>query len=133
MTYDPPKHDTALIRLHKEGHTMNDIWRILNIMEIRASKEDVSWAMRRLGLKSNIKVVHARPDINDRPLPKNKENPIALARHALGQRIIEKPSGYWMDNRPVSVTEIMKEYNRLRIAIGQQQITCNPQWTHVPA
>lgn len=133
MTYDPPKHDAALIRLHKEGHTINDIWRILNIMEIYVSKGDVSLAMGRLGLTRNVKVVSLRPDIDDRRIPKGKENPIALARYALGTRLIEKDSGYWLDNRPVSVTQIMQEYNRLRMAIGQQQITCNPLWTYVSA
>lgn len=56
------------------------------------------------------------------PAP-GKPNPIAVARGWLGARLVERPvSGYWLDGRPVSLTAIMREANRLIAGEGLEQI-----------
>lgn len=52
-----------------------------------------------------------------------RPNPIAVARGWLGARLAERPeSGYWLDGRPVSLTAIMRETNRLIALEGLEPI-----------
>jgi len=39
--------------------------------------------------------------------------------------VTERPSGYFLDGRPVNLTEIMREVNRMRATIGVEQIVSN--------
>lgn len=59
-------------------------------------------------------------------------NPIDQARLWLSGRLFEKRGGYWLDNRPVSLTHIMVETNRLRFHANETQITGNPAWEYRP-
>lgn len=63
------------------------------------------------------------------PPPKERANPLFVASAWLGSRLVEKPgSGYWLDGRPVSLTTIMRETNRILSDSGAEQIGSNPAW-----
>jgi hypothetical protein len=59
---------------------------------------------------------------NDPPLPKSRPNPMAVASYWLGARLIEKPSGYWLDGVPVNLPKIMQETNRALVQAGVDQL-----------
>lgn len=66
-------------------------------------------------------------------LPVDKPNPLSVAKHYLNlcnrePRLIEKNTAYWLDGAPVTITDIMRETNRLRLHDNKAQIDFNPAW-----
>lgn len=59
---------------------------------------------------------------------KKQHNPLELAALMLGNRLREKPAGYFLDGLPASLTQIMRATNSVLIQRGLEQITVNPQW-----
>ncbi len=43
---------------------------------------------------------------------------------------MEKPSGYFLDGVPVSLTRMMRAVNRLLVAEGVEPISINPMWLY---
>lgn len=111
-------HDEELKRLHAKKFSE---FAISEIMEF--SPDTVRANLRRLGLgKYKVKPVReVAQEIPPSP-PKEKPNPLALARIWLGRRLVEKPSGYWLDGLPVGLAKIMVETNRLLKASGCEMI-----------
>ena len=60
--------------------------------------------------------------------PKDKPNPLVIAGLWLGHRLVEKPSGYWLDGLPVNLDTIMRETNRLLKKAGAEQIIGSDRW-----
>jgi hypothetical protein len=54
--------------------------------------------------------------------PKERPNPVAVALYTLGPRLVERPSGYFLDRVPVSLDTLMKEANRVRARKGLEQV-----------
>jgi hypothetical protein len=63
-----------------------------------------------------------RPSEKNPPAPKIKPNPLEAAKGWLGKRLIEKPSGYYLDGIPANLTTIMKAYNSMLVERGAEQI-----------
>ena len=66
----------------------------------------------------------------DRPTyrPKPKPNPVAVAHSCLKSRLVEKESGFWLDGRPASLDQVMREANRLLKARGVEQVVNSDRW-----
>jgi hypothetical protein len=84
----------------------------------------------RLGLPCNV---HPLKPLNavhemDRPAPKDKPNPLKVAKIWLGGRLVEKPVGYFLDDLPVNLDTILRETNRLIKAQGAEQIGHSNRW-----
>lgn len=130
--YNPELHDPIVIRLHKHGHIVNEIYRLLIDMGIPVIMQDVSSAMKRLGLKKHVRPTPMTKLGQEPPPPKDRPNPLFNAKAWLGDRLVEKTGGYWLDGRPVSTTQMIREYNRLRVVSGLIQVLDNPQWEWKP-
>lgn len=66
-------------------------------------------------------------------IPNEKPNPISVAKHYLNligrsPRLVERNTAYWLDGRPATITDIMRETNRLRLHDGKRQLDFNPAW-----
>lgn len=141
-----PEYDDLVTRYHAIGLTDHQIHSRMLDQDIPVSHSDVVAARRNLRLRANAKaslfghpllVKHNRLPSGPRPicqaerLPKERINPLALAKRWLGARLVEKPTGYWLDGLPVNLPAIMKETNRLFLADGMEQI--GPEGWRVPA
>jgi hypothetical protein len=83
---------------------------------------------KRLGLPTNHRPMPAyAPQEASRP-PKERQNPMKVAQIWLGKRLVEKPSGYFLDGVPVNLTSIMQATNRVLKAAGAEQISTHPLW-----
>jgi hypothetical protein len=75
--------------------------------------------------------LHLAAKEEQKPRPsRQKQNPIAVARVWLGNRLVEKPSGYWLDGVPVNLDTFMRETNLVLKANGAEQI--GPDQWRVP-
>ena len=68
------------------------------------------------------------PPARQEASPKPKVNPLALAHHWLKRRLVEKESGFWLDGRPVSLDQVMRETNRVLKANGVEQVGTKGAW-----
>ena len=83
----------------------------------------------RLGLPSNcLRPPVPYPVQESPPPPKARPNPIHTARQWLGPRVVERPSGYFLDGVPVNLTAMMREANRMMKEQGAEQLAGNPAW-----
>ena len=83
----------------------------------------VSLNRLRLGLPKNTRTRPIQhPTERDYAPPKDKPNPVAVAFHWLGMRLVEKPSGFWLDGRPASLDTVMRETNAVLKREGVDQI-----------
>lgn len=82
----------------------------------------------KLPMNSRPKPASYTPAHESVPLPKVKPNPLAVAKLWLGKRLVEKPSGYWLDDRPVNLTTLMRAANELMKEQGADQLAHNPGW-----
>ena len=121
MTLEPmwnnAVHDAVLKLLHSQQFSDYVIadWMSLSTGSVRHH-------LRRLGLQSNK--MQREPSRHEQaaPPPQERPNPLAVAHTWLGRRLVEKPSGYWMDGRPVSLDTIMKTTNRILKLNRREQI-----------
>lgn len=60
--------------------------------------------------------------------PKGKANPLHTASVWLGRRLVERPSGYFLDRVPVSLDQVMRETNRVLAANGIEQVLHCDRW-----
>ena len=90
--------------------------------EKRKIKGSRNW--RGTGNRNRIR----RRSMDDLVPPGERSNPVAAAKLWLGKRLVEKPSGYWLDGVPANLTTIMRAFNRLRLASGVEQLETNPLW-----
>ncbi len=115
-------HDDFLTELVRQGKSDDNIARIMGF-----SQSTILAYREKLGLPRNIK----RPVLTiDRggKTPEDKPSPLAVAAHWLGPRLVERPAGYFLDGRPVSLNQLMQETNRLLEENGLPQRLENPQW-----
>lgn len=70
------------------------------------------------------------PSEKDSMLPPDRPNPVTVAKRWLGSRLVEKPSGFWLDGMPVSTEEVVKAGNRVLKTNGIEQ--CGPEKWRVP-
>lgn len=57
-----------------------------------------------------------------------KKNPLTVARAYLGKRLVEKPSGYFLNGVPVNLTQIMRACNQRLVERGEDQVTHSEAW-----
>jgi hypothetical protein len=107
--YIPETHDTILTE-------MNTKWRRTDQEigeEMGFDKQTIHHHRIRLGLPTNIRprpVQH--PTEKDAiGAPPDKPNPVKVAERWLGKRLVEKPSGFWLDGRPASLDNVMRATN----------------------
>ena len=123
----PEAHDSILKELHSLALTDPMIRDRMADMGHHFSVPTISVHRGRLKLKGNSRngwEIHA--PVRDKP------NPLHLAQMVLGKRLVEKPSGYWMDGRPVSLTTIMQAANAVRQKMGLQPIPGPSHWAAPP-
>lgn len=127
--YIPELHDKVLTRLcvhwkRTDQQIANEMGFALNTIKLHGE---------RLGLPINerprgpVLRVEQEP-----PRPVERPNPVAVAVTYLGNRLQERPSGFWLDGRPVSLDTMMRECNRVRVGLGLAQIENNPAWRVEP-
>lgn len=122
--YLPETFDPIVLDLHCQWQlTPFDIAQRLGF-----SIDTVKTQMRRLGLTPHRRVTQPGKPMKDPLPPKGKPNPLAIARLWLGTRLVEKPSGYWLDSVPVGLTGIMQATNRLMKKEGAEQIAYSADW-----
>lgn len=116
--YIPELHDPIVGELHAR-------WK-LNRYEIAERlglpADVVRDRMKRLGFKPHPRQVPQYTWQADPKPPRNKPNPLAVAKAWLRGRFVEKPSGFWLDGRPVSLTTLMREANALIRRAGAEQV-----------
>ena len=120
--YFPATHDPILRQLFQAmlsddqiGERMGLHWQVIRRNRLR------------LGLGSQKSVQPAEPVPASAYEP---TNPVLIARQTLGSRATERSGGYFLDGRPVSAPDLVREANRKRVAEGQQQI--GPRQWRVP-
>lgn len=123
--YIPEHHDPILTRLcvkwlRTDMQIANEMGFALNT--IKSNRE-------RLGLPINerprMRVFHQEKEPR---VPVEKPNPVFVAVTYLGSRLEERPSGFWLDGRPVSLDTMMRECNRVRVAMGMEQVRGSDRW-----
>lgn len=82
----------------------------------------------RLGLKANKRKDHSNGWDNGGKLPDQRPNPIKVAKLCLGSRMEEKKGLFWLDDLPVSMSDLMRETNRILTSRGAGQLNANPAW-----
>jgi hypothetical protein len=118
--YFPEIHDPILINLNRRRKRSDQ-----EIADEMGFNRNTVWTHRvRLGLTG-----HTSPRSPDRgpieravPAPKERPNPIAVAQHTLGDRLVERPAGFFLDRMPVSMDTMMREANRVRAKLGLEQV-----------
>jgi len=123
--YIPSIHDPVLTELNQDlRRTDQEI-----ADEMGFDKVTIGKYRNRLGLP-----------LNSRPKPTNylpkenlsaakpKPNPLQVAKQWLGKRLVERPSGYWLDSVPVNLTCIMRATNTVIKAHGAEQLDAHPDW-----
>jgi hypothetical protein len=93
------------------------------------SAQTIKLYREKMGLKANRK--GPPPSFyteQNRLPPPERPNPIALAVAHFGARLVEKPSGYWLDGTPVNSHTLMKRYNQARLGMGQEPIAGPESW-----
>lgn len=127
--WNPEIYDPILKRLHSQGQFDGAMTDLMLNMGFAVSKTDVGNARRRLGLAANSP---SGPPLQTPPPPKEKPNPLAEAKAWLGKRFEEKHIGdrieYRLDGTPAKLVDIMRAFNRMRKAMGIEQITANETW-----
>lgn len=122
--YLPDLHDPILIEMNRK-------W--------RRTDQEIAWEMgfsprtiwtqrQRLGLPIVVRPLPPRftPE-KESPLPPDKINPVLASMQLLGRRLVEKPSGFWLDGRPASTADVVKAANRIRKAEGRPELG-PPHW-----
>jgi hypothetical protein len=126
QNYLPSVHDPELIRLHaKQFHD----YQLADILGF--STQTIRANLRRLGLPSHklppakIKFLNTEKAV---PVPRDRANPLTVARRWLGDRLTETPQGYRLDNVPASLDTIMRAANARLKASGEGRIEYSPRW-----
>ncbi len=119
-------HDPILLHLVSQGLTDREITGRMLDDGHAVCANDVSTARRRLGMKANLPAGMTSPQ--DSAPPDAKPNPLSMAKVWLGKRLVEKPGGYWLDGVPVGLHDIMRAFNRMRVAMGVEQVVANETW-----
>jgi hypothetical protein len=119
QTYVPHAHDPILTALNQTRRLTDQ--EIAD--EMGFDKQTISKHRVRLGLPAYSRPRPVgRPMERGLPAPKERPNPVAVALHTLGPRLVERPSGYFLDRVPVSLDTLMKEANRVRARKGLEQV-----------
>src|SRR5580698_6033976 len=124
--YNPLIHDSILTEMNKK-------WRRTDqeiADEMGFDKTTIGTHRKRLGLPTNI-----RPRLPQHPTEKDsvaatpdKPNPVRVAGRWLGNRLVEKPSGFWLDGRPASLDAVMRAANAVLKSQGVEQCVNKPEW-----
>ncbi len=124
--YNPAIHDLTLTELNQKWRrTDQEIGDAMGF-----DKSTIHDHRVRLGLPTNHRPRSPVPPKEEsRPAPREKANPLAIAKTWLGKRLVEKPSGYWLDGCPANLIAIMKAANSLMKASGAEQL--GPRAWHV--
>ena len=124
--YTPETHDPILTELNQK-------WRRTDreiADEMGFDKSTIRTNRIRLKLPINWRPRMVVPQYQE-PAPrpqKEKPNPLLVAAAYLGTRLVEKPSGYFVDNVPANLDTIMRETNLVRVNLGMEQITHKESW-----
>jgi hypothetical protein len=81
----------------------------------------------RLGLEATPRP-YVTTWVKEPPAKPEKPNPLSVAIATLGNRLVEKTSGYWLDHRPVNLHAIIREANVERVKKGLKQIPGHSSW-----
>lgn len=124
--YVPELHDPILtdlvVRLKRTDQEASDA--------MGFCRDTITSNRTRLGLPRNLRCpLKKAPAEKPGFTPVNRPNPVALAIQTLGRRLQERPSGYFLDGRPVNTVTLVKEANRVRLNTGLRQI--GPSHWHV--
>ncbi len=134
--------DDNILRLAGDGYDARDI-----SLFTRTPTEKVRAVCKEAGVKLQkitkrkpfVTVVkHSPPEpAGPRPLaprqaepppPKVRQNPLAFAGMWLGRRLVEKPSGYFLDDVPANLEAIMKAANAAAKKAGAEQLGHSERW-----
>jgi hypothetical protein len=123
--YLPATHDPILTE-------MNNQWRRTDqeiADEMGFDRDTITTQRVRLGLPrySRPRPTYGKAE-RDPPPPKDAPNPLRVAGLWLGTRLVEKPSGYWLDGVPANLDGIIRAANRLLKEAGVEQLSQNPRW-----
>ncbi|QEH36533.1 hypothetical protein OJF2_51170 [Aquisphaera giovannonii] len=110
--YSAHVHDPVLTRLFRAKMSDEQI-----AAEMNMDAQIVTRHRRRLGLGMPPPPKSA-PVPRDLPSP---TSPIFMAHESLGNRLQERPAGFFLDGRHVSTAAVVKEANRVRLKMGLEQ------------
>jgi hypothetical protein len=124
--YTPKIHDQILTE-------MNQKWRRTDqeiADEMGFDRATITTNRNRLGLPRNSrpKLPQFRESKRELLPPKEKPNPLKIASMWLDKRLVEKPSGYWLDDVPVNLDAIMQAANLLMKRAGAEQCCYSEKW-----
>lgn len=123
----------AILQLHRQGLTVKGIMKTLNLPEttvrFHLSAANVklldrpSWweEPRKRRKKPEPKRVEPKADLD-------LDNPVTLARIALGGRVTEKLGSYWLDGCPVGLDKLIQSANSELKEQGKPQIKGKETW-----
>jgi hypothetical protein len=123
--YIPETHDPILTELNtKCRRTDGEI-----ADEMGFDKKTIWTHRQRLRLPTNIRPRPVQmPTEKDFTPPPDKPNPVTVASRWLGSRLVEKPSGFWLDGRPVSLDTLMRATNEVLKGYGMPQVGVEKWW-----
>jgi hypothetical protein len=120
----PETHDAVLTELNEKWRRTDQ--EIADAMGF--SRDTITGHRNRLGLPRYIRPKAPGNREADSRAPKEKPNPLKVASVWLGKRLVEKPSGYWLDGVPVNLDAIMQATNQILKAEGVEQVTYCERW-----
>lgn len=124
-SWNKERYDPIVRNLRNKGRLPKAIWVFMCDLGYPVSLRDVRLALRRLGLETPP----IRTTSYDAPaVSLCRLNPIEEAHHILRGRLTERNGAYCLDGRPANLLTIMREVNRIRVAIGMQQISGPASW-----
>ena len=113
-------------RLMRLGHTYEEA-----VSSIMRAKTILQQPKPSEPSKRHSTPFHKAGKMNGPPADKHTidaDSPIVAAHTALHGRLEERHSGFWLDGRPSSLSEVMRQTNAIRKRIGMKQVGKNPDW-----
>lgn len=121
-SYSPEIHDDLVRDMHDRWELKP--YEIADRIGVRTT--EVREAMRRMGLVEYM--TPGSQPVGQASPPKQRPNPLTVAKGWLGNRLVEKPSGFWLDGRPASLDTVMRASNGAAKEAGVEQITYSERW-----
>jgi len=124
--YNPLIHDPILTEMNRK-------WRRTDqeiADEMGFDKTTIGVHRKRLGLPTNVRPrpIQHPTEKDSAVAPPDKPNPVKVAGRWLGNRLIEKPSGFWLDGSPASLDAVMRAANTVLKGQGVEQCKNKPEW-----
>ena len=124
--YIPAVHDPILTEMNQKWRrTDQEIADEMGFDKLTIQKYRI---LLGLPLNTRPRPIQHRDTDRSAAIPKGRQNPLLVAERQLGKRLVEKPSGYWLDGVPVSLDGIMKATNMILKAGGMPQCLHNDRW-----